>query len=331
MHPIIYTFPETIPILGGASIYSYGVMMGLGIISSWYLGMHYSVREGLSYKTVTTAYALGIIFALIGARIAHLITNPQSWKFDQGFFPALFASKCEGLVAYGGYIGGILAVLVYLKIKKVDFWSFMDCAATPMLLGLGITRIGCLLAGCCHGIPTDVPWCLSFPPGSQAASVYPGGMDGYSLCVHPTQIYESLVGFFLVAVGLFAFKKRKFTGQVFLILIACYAVARFLLETIRGDTDRGYVIGSISTSQFIGIVLIFFVIGFYIYRRKKAPAPPEPLSKEEVQERLIEEGVIKVKDANKSAKGKKSQDKTAEPVHQEQKSSKKNKKKKKKK
>jgi len=243
----------------------------------------------------------------------------------------LFASKCEGLVAYGGYIGGILAVWVYLKIKKKDFWSLTDCSAAPMLLGLGITRIGCFLAGCCHGIPTDVPWCMSFPPGSQAASVFPGGADGYSLCVHPTQIYESLVGFALVPLGIFVFKKRKFTGQAFLIMIACYAVARFLLEIIRGDTDRGYVIGAISTSQFIGIVLIFFVIGVFLYRRKKAPAPPEPLTKEEVEKQLIEEGVIKVKGDKKGAKDKKSQDKTTKAAASEQQPSKKKKKKKKKK
>ena len=302
MHPIIYTFPESIPIIGGASIYSYGVMLGLGFIGAWYLSLHNANREGFPYKTTVTAFALAIIFALIGARVAHLITNPETWRM-RGFFHAMFGSKCEGLVAYGGFIGGPLAVWVYIKyIKKADFWSLADCAAAGMCLGLGLTRIGCFLAGCCHGQPTDLPWGMVFPQGSQAANTF-----GYGTAVHPTQLYESLVGFALFPLAMFVFKKRKWTGQAFLIMISCYAVARFFLEFIRGDTDRGgfgnHAAPTLSTSQFIGIVLIIFVIGFYLYRRKHAPAPPEPLSKEEVHQRLLEAGVIKEKGEKKPKKG----------------------------
>ena len=308
MHPIIYTFPESIPIIGGASIYSYGVMLGLAFISAWYLSLHNANREGFAYKTTVTAFALAIIFALIGARVAHLITNPDTWRMH-GFFRAMFGSKCEGLVAYGGFIGGPLAVWVYIKyVKKADFWSLADCAIAGMCLGLGLTRIGCFLAGCCHGQPTDLPWGISFPAGSQASHVFPGAA-GASMHVHPTQIYESLVGFALFPLAMFVYKKRKWTGQAFLILIACYAVARFLLEFIRGDTDRGgfgnHAAPTLSTSQFIGLVLIIFVIGFYIYRRKRAPAPPEPLSKEEIHQRLLEAGVIKEKGDKKDAPQKK--------------------------
>ena len=323
MHPIIYTFPESIPIIGGASIYAYGVMLGLGFISAWYLGLHHTNREGIPYKTTVTAYALAIIFALIGGRIAHLITNPETWRY-QGFLRAMFGSKCEGLVAYGGFICSPLVVWVYMKyIKKRDFWSLADCSSAPMCLGLGMTRIGCFLAGCCHGQPTKLPWGIAFPEGSQAAGTF-----GYGTHVHPTQLYESLVGWALLPLALFLLKRRKFTGQTFLILIACYAVARFLLEFIRGDTDRGgfgnHADPTLSTSQFIGLVLIVFVIGFYRHRRKHAPAPPEPLSKEEVHQRLLEAGVIKEKGSKQSQPKKDSQPK---PTSQKKKKSKKKRKK----
>jgi phosphatidylglycerol:prolipoprotein diacylglycerol transferase len=304
MCPIFYTIPESIPIIGGLSIYAYGVMLGTAFISGWYLAFYFSNREGISYKSAATAFGLAIVFALIGARVAHLISNPHTWRM-QGFINALLASKCEGLVAYGGYIGGVLAVYFYTRYKKIDFWSFVDCATPSMIMGLGLTRIGCFLAGCCHGQPTDVPWAMIFPPGSQASSVFPGEA-GHSLAVHPTQIYESLVGWALLPLALYVVKRRKFTGQAFLTLMICYAVARFMLEIIRGDTDRGYVIGPISTSQFIGIVLIVFAIIVFIYRKKHAPAPPEPLSKEEIEERLIAEGVIKTAPNKSSSKKKKS-------------------------
>jgi prolipoprotein diacylglyceryltransferase len=118
--------------------------------------------------------------------------------------------------------------------------------------------------------------------------------------VHPTQLYESLVGFALVPLGLWLVRKRKFTGQAFLIIIPCYAFARFMLEFIRGDSDRGgfgnHAAPTLSTSQFIGLLLIPLVIALYLYRRKKAPVPPVPLSKEEVEKNLIEAGVVKKKD-----------------------------------
>jgi phosphatidylglycerol:prolipoprotein diacylglycerol transferase len=283
-------------------------MLGLAFISAWYLSLHNANREGFAYKTTVTAFALAIIFALIGARVAHLITNPETWRMH-GFFRAMFGSKCEGLVAYGGFIGGPLAVWIYIKyIKKADFWSLADCATAGMCLGLGLTRIGCFLAGCCHGQPTDLPWGIVFPAGSQASHVFPGA-GGASVPVHPTQLYESLVGFTLFPLAMYIFKKRKWTGQAFLIMISCYAVARFLLEFIRGDTDRGgfgnHADPTLSTSQFIGLVLMVFVIGFYLYRRKHAPAPPEPLSKEEVHQRLLEAGVIKEKGEKKAPSRKK--------------------------
>lgn len=295
MHPILFTIPVV-----DLPVYAYGVMLGLGFISSWYLGMHFANREGIPYRATMWSYVLAIVFALIGARLAHVITNPGTLRMH-GLFYALFASKCEGLVAYGGYIGGALAAYFYSRMRQVDFWSLADCSAPSLVLGLGMTRIGCFFAGCCHGQPTDLPWGVAFPVGSQASRVFTGGLAA-SPAVHPTQLYESAVGFLLIPVAMYLVRRRKFTGQAFLILICCYAVARFLLELIRADDDRGTVFGVFSTSQFIGLVLVPLAIGLYLWRLKVALAPPAPLSKEAVQRSLIEQGVIvdkKDKDKNK--------------------------------
>ncbi len=301
MHQIIFHFPDSWPILGGANIYAYGLMLGLAFIIGWHLGLHYAAREGINPKTTTTTYMLVIIFALIGARVAHLISNPHTWRYT-GFFASLFSARCEGLVAYGGFIGGTLAAWAYLKIKSENFWSLCDCTAPSMVLGLGFTRIGCFLAGCCHGQPTDLPWGVVFPLGSQAAGVYPSETGG-SLAVHPTQLYESMVGFALFPLSVWLLKRRRFTGQSFLIIMACYALARFLLELIRGDTDRGTVIGPISTSQFIGLVLIPLAATLYVQRRRSAPPPPDPLDRDEIRRRIT--GAKKTRDVSSKSQPKK--------------------------
>ena len=292
MHPILFTIP-----IINHPVYAYGAMLGLAFISGVYLGMYFANREGIPYKISYNTYVIVIIFSLIGARVAHLITNPETWGVlrERGFFAALFASKCEGLVAYGGYIGGTLSAWVYFRLKKMDFWSMVDCSTPSMVLGLGITRLGCFLAGCCHGIPTDLPWGISFPPGSPASYAFlDKALAGRfpSPPVHPTQLYESLLGFILFPLSIWALKRRKFTGQAFLLMVPLYAVGRFLLEFIRGDTDRGTVWG-LSTSQFIGVVLIVLVIGLYYMRRRIAQPVPTPLSREQVEQRLIAAGVAK--------------------------------------
>ncbi len=289
MHPILFRIPVV-----DLPVYSYGVMLGLAFISGWYLGLHFANREGLPYRATMTSYVLVVIFALVGARLAHVISNPETARM-YGLFHALFASKCEGLVAYGGYIGGTLAAYVYSKLRHFDFWSLTDCSTPSMVLGLGFARIGCFLAGCCHGEQTELPWGVVFPQGSQASRVFTGG-TAPSPPVHPTQLYESALGFALVPLAIYLLKRRKFTGQTFLILMVCYAVGRFLLEFIRADDDRGTVLGILSTSQFIGLVLVPLAIGLYLWRRKTASAPPEWLSEEQVHQSLIEQGVIKPDD-----------------------------------
>jgi len=293
MHPILFHIPVI-----DLPVYSYGVMLGLAFISGWYLGMHFANREGIPYRVTMTTLVLVVIFALVGARLAHVITNPATMRM-YGLFHALFASKCEGLVAYGGYILGTLAAYTYSRLRHFDFWSMADATTPSMVLGLGLTRIGCFLAGCCHGRVTDLPWGVSFPAGAQASRnidcIPPGAVPGTvaSLPVHPTQIYESMLGFALFPLALYLVKKRKVTGQAFLILVCCYAVGRFLLEFIRADNDRGTVFGVLSTSQFIGLVLFPLAIGMLIWRLKKGDPPPPPLSKEEIHQSLIEQGVIK--------------------------------------
>lgn len=293
MHPILFRIP-----LIDLPVYAYGVMLGMAFITGWYLVMFFANREGFPYRVTMTTLVLVVIFALVGARLAHVITNPSTMRM-YGLFHALFASKCEGLVAYGGYILGSLAAYTYSKLRHFDFWSMADVCTPSMVLGLGLTRIGCFLAGCCHGRVTDVAWGISFPAGAQAtrnpdcipAGAIPGTVD--SLPVHPTRIYESLLGFALFPLALYMVRRRKVTGQAFLILACCYAVGRFLLEFIRADDDRGTVFGLFSTSQFIGVVLVPLAIGLLVWRFKKGERPPEPLSKEEVQQSLFDQGVIK--------------------------------------
>jgi phosphatidylglycerol:prolipoprotein diacylglycerol transferase len=169
-----------------------------------------------------------------------------------------------GLTYYGGFIGASLGAWFLLRRDRFPFWKGADMAGMTIPVGLGFGRMGCLLAGCCFGKPSDSPWAVSFPtnsPASEWQAKHELLASKYlpSLPVHPTQIYESAASLAIAAVLLFYVHGRKrYDGQVFLAFIALYAVVRFVLEFWRSD-DRGGMLG-LSTSQLVGLGLIALVV-----------------------------------------------------------------------
>lgn len=180
-----------------------------------------------------------------------------------------WAGISGGLTYYGGFIGASAVAYFRLKKDRFPFLRAADMAGFAIPLGLGFGRMGCILAGCCFGVPLDAPWAIVFPSHSAASekqaqlhllasSAHP------SLPVHPTQLYEAAGAFALAAVLMLVLHPRKrYDGHVFLAFVAGYAALRFVLEFFRSD-DRGGVMG-LSTSQVIGLALIG--LAFVLHRR----------------------------------------------------------------
>ena len=142
--------------------------------------------------------------------------------------------------------------------------------AIPM--GLAFGRTGCLLAGCCFGSMTTLPWGLSFPPRSPASEAQAkehllDSVRMWSHPVHPTQIYESAASLAIAAFCLFyVLPRKRYDGQVFAASLVLYSIARFLVEILRRDA-RGGAAG-LSTSQLIGLGLIGAAV---LIHRARAP------------------------------------------------------------
>jgi phosphatidylglycerol:prolipoprotein diacylglycerol transferase len=190
-----------------------------------------------------------------------------------------------GLTYYGGFLGATGAAVWLLRRDKFPFWKAADMAGFAIPIGLCFGRMGCLLAGCCFGATTKLPWGLSFPPRSpaseeQAKEHLLKSMRMWSEPVHPTQIYESAASLAIAAFCLFWLLPRKrYDGHVFAASLALYAVARFLVEILRRDA-RGGAVG-LSTSQLIGLGLVAAAFVIHRVRSKKisattASTSPEP-------------------------------------------------------
>jgi phosphatidylglycerol:prolipoprotein diacylglycerol transferase len=176
-----------------------------------------------------------------------------------------------GLTFYGGFIAAVGGAWWLFKRDRFPFWKGIDMGGMMVPIGLGFGRLGCFLAGCCFGKPAELPWAVSFPPFSPASEAQElAGLlphkDLASLAVHPTQLYESAAAFVIAGLGiLFVHGRKRYDGQVFAVFIAGYGLMRFLLELWRADARGGFA--GLSTSQWIGLVMVALAYGIHRLRR----------------------------------------------------------------
>jgi phosphatidylglycerol:prolipoprotein diacylglycerol transferase len=149
-------------------------------------------------------------------------------------------------------------MLWFFKKNNIPTLPMLDVMAIVTCIVHGFGRIGCFMSGCCHGKPTDSFLSVVFTnPVCQA--------EPLNTPLHPTQLYESGFIFTLMVALLIIKRNKKFDGQLFLIYLIAYSVGRNLLEFLRGDEARGYLIQDIlSHSQFISIIVIAVAIYFYV-------------------------------------------------------------------
>jgi phosphatidylglycerol:prolipoprotein diacylglycerol transferase len=266
-------------------IYAYGVMLGLSLVVGWYLTLPLAEADGLPKETMANCYVITALAALIGSRVLYVVTNPEEFRSMWD----LFALRNGGLVAYGGFIGGLVGSWAYLAPKKIRLLAWADDAVPSLASGLLITRVGCYLFGCDFGkrLPDTAPAWLktlgTFPHWAAGTLVNGDGSPAFvrhlevyrdsplegellrmntSFPVHPTQIYESLVGALLLGLLLWQRRHLRFRGQVFFLFVFAYGFFRFLLELVRDDVERGSYGPTLDAHIYVPFCLLLLSVGF---------------------------------------------------------------------
>jgi phosphatidylglycerol:prolipoprotein diacylglycerol transferase len=150
-------------------------------------------------------------------------------------------------------------------------WATADAIAPGIALGHVVGRMGCLLAGCCYGTPTTLPWGITFSDPFAAANVG----TPLHVALHPTQLYDAAAEFVILMLLLGTERRgRKFSGRTFWFYILLYAVSRFAIEFVRGD-PRGSTFGW-STSQAIsmGLAPLAIIMLMILARRRQSEPVP---------------------------------------------------------
>ena len=175
----------------------------------------------LAWEAVVAA----LVGGLIGARAYWALDN---WELVSKDVAGRLLSGA-GLTWYGGLFGGIIAVFVWSKWRRLPTITLLDLAAPCLALGYAIGRIGCQTSGDGdYGTASSLPWAMGYPDGTVPTA------DGVT--VHPTPIYETLVMGF-VGLGLWHLRDRVRPGALFAMWLIAAGVERFLVEFLRRNTD----------------------------------------------------------------------------------------------
>jgi phosphatidylglycerol:prolipoprotein diacylglycerol transferase len=250
MHPILFK-------VGSFTVYTYGFCIALGALLGFsYMAWQGKKQFGTSFDQSNTLFILLVTAGIVGGKFFLIFEDPAKYLSHPG---KLLSGS--GFVFYGSLLFCIPTMIWFFRRNKIPTLAMLDVMAIVTLIVHGFGRIGCFMAGCCYGTPTDGIFSVVFSnPVCQA--------EPLNTPLHPTQLYEATFIFLLLAFLAWRKAYKQFDGQLFLIYLMVYAVGRGIIELFRGDLQRGFVIENIlSNSQLISILVI--AVAFYFYVKWK--------------------------------------------------------------
>ena len=243
------------------TFHSYGFCIAMGILASYlFLLKRLKKQIGADSDSVSNFVMLLTLAGIVGGKLVYFLENPSKYFTHPSYMISNFGS---GFVFYGSFLFALPVMYFYFKKNKWPKRVMIDNMAIVAIIVHGFGRVGCFLAGCCHGIRTESWVGVTFT--SPVCAALPLGTP-----LHPTQLYE--IGLLLIIFSIiYLFRnKKQYDGQLFIIYAFLYAFGRFFIEFFRGDLDRGYLFnGAISHSQFIAVIILIVIVFAHLYLKRK--------------------------------------------------------------
>jgi phosphatidylglycerol---prolipoprotein diacylglyceryl transferase len=269
VHPVLFR-------IGTYEVASYGVLLTLAFAVGIWVARRRADARGLDGERILDVCMVILFTSILGARLLWVVTHRELFQAPQGsWLDAFNPFRGGGYVGFAGLsvLGGVvlatLSAFAYLAWKKMPIFETADVLAPSVALGEGITRIGCFLNGCCHGLPCEAWYCVRFPDGS------PSNLAFHGATVHPTQLYSSAAGFLFFVLLSLLLRRRPFGGAVFAAFFVLEGVERILLDLVRHQ-DASVVwfdVGStpFTANQAVSVAMVLAgVIAFVVLRPRRA-------------------------------------------------------------
>jgi len=257
----------------GRPIYWYGILIATGVLLGIYLAMGYARRLNYDPEMILDFALLAIPFGIIGARLYYVVFQ---WEIYKNNPVDIFKIWQGGLAIYGVVIGGIIAGVIFSRWRKINFWDLADIAAPSLILGQAIGRWGNFFNQEAYGsLVTDPAW-QWFP-----FAVYIEAREEWHLA---TFFYESMWNFLVFIFLMWYRKRRKRSGDIFLLYLLLYSCGRIVIEGFR--TDSLYL-GPFRVSQLLaGLLIVFSTVMLVVRRRRVEPAAETVLPDDECPEAM---------------------------------------------
>lgn len=231
-----------------------------------------------SFDLANAVTLLALTFGVVGSKVLYVLEHLREFSlrpFESAFSPG-------GLTFYGGFLLATLAIYLTARRARIPFLAIADAASPGLIIGYGIARIGCHLAGDGdYGFPTSLPWGTdyskgTFPPSEafrefpEITSQFPGGVVPDTTPCHPTPVYELLLCALIFA---FLWRMRtttKINGKLFMMYLTLAGLERFTIEFMRLNPRLAL---GLSEAQLIAILLVGAGLwGWVSFTRKERQA-----------------------------------------------------------
>lgn len=252
-------------------------MLGIAFIVASYLLSNEFKRVKLPENYAFEITLLAIILGVAGSKLLFLIESWSAFLMD----PVGMAFSPGGLTFYGGFILAGAGIAVYLKRKKLKFFTLADLIAPSLAIAYGIGRIGCHLAGDGdYGIPTTLPWGVNYENGivkpsellshTQYAVSYPNQIFPNNVPLHPTPVYEFLMALIIFSVLWYYRTRITVPGKRFMLYLILSGIARLWVEFLRLNQPMAF---GLTEAQLISVVIIIAgIVGWFWFKPEPAPA-----------------------------------------------------------
>jgi phosphatidylglycerol:prolipoprotein diacylglycerol transferase len=256
MHPVLFR-------IGSFEVGTYGLLLAVGFLAALWFARRLGRLDGIPPDSMTDLCLTLLITGVLGAKVLMVIVGlfngePFSHLFSIGTLRA-------GGAVHGGILTALAAFIWRVRALKLPMAKTLDSIASAVPLAQAIGRMGCLAAGCCYGAYCDAPWAITFHDHAAATFGTPLEMP-----LHPVQMYFAFSNI-LIFLALIAIRRyRKFHGQMAALYFILEGTFRMVLETWRGDVDRGlwFDISWLSTGRLTALIFILIGIGIWLISNK---------------------------------------------------------------
>lgn len=243
--------PKILHLYGPFYINGFGLLVAIAMCTFLALVQRTTFfKKHLRNGEISSLVTIGVLSGIFGGKFLSLMDNGIS----NLSLKKILCFWEPGFSVLGSISSVVIAITIYLKCNKIPVLEFFDTISVYAPLMQAIARIGCLIAGCCHGIETTLPWGIIYANELSAAPLYTK--------LHPTQLYSSLILFIIFLILRFPLKKLLFKrGQKTFLYLSLVSLERFSVDFLRGERamttwSGSSFIGTLSTSQVYSLAIL---------------------------------------------------------------------------